>query len=272
MRTTLILFLLLAALPGLGQILNVEQNRKSADTTNFWSGELNFNLLIHNNSATTEEPVRFIGVGTGANVAYTSGHHRYLLINQLDYSAITGNAFISTGYSHFRANFLWRRPLSYELFAQAQYDIGRGLVSRYLSGGGIRYTFVKEKKVMSAVGIGAMYEQERWQVPVTEATPVPEGGEQEIITTRFLKSSNYLSLRWEINKMVDLKTIVYYQTGYDNSIDAFRNRFSADASLNVKLGTHLVFFTSFNGAYDSRPVVPIVNFVYSLNNGLKVAL
>lgn len=270
MKTSLLLLFLLATLPVFGQILNVEQNRKTADTTHFWSGELNFNLLIHNNSATTEEPVRFIGIGTGANVAYTSGHHRYLLINQLDYSAITGNAFISTGYSHFRANFLWRRPLSYELFAQAQYDIGRGLESRYLSGGGIRYTFVKEKKVMAALGIGAMYERERWQVPVEGG--VPEGAEQEVITTRFPKSSSYLSLRWEVNKMVDLNTIVYYQTGYDNSIDGFRNRFSGDASLNVKLGTHLVFFTRFNGAYDNRPVVPIVNFVYSLENGLKVAL
>ena len=270
MRTPLFLLFLLATLPGFGQILNVEQNRKSADTTHFWSGELNFNLLIHNNSATTEEPVRFVGIGTGANVAYTSGHHRYLLINQLDYSAITGNAFISTGYSHFRANFLWKRPLSYELFAQAQYDIGRGLDSRYLGGGGIRYTFVNEEKVRVALGIGAMYEQERWEVPTPEG--IPEGEEQEMITTRFLKSSNYLSLKWEINKMVDLNTIVYYQTGYDRGIEGFRNRFSGDANLNVRLGTHLVFFTSFSGAYDSRPVVPIVNFVYSLNNGLKVAL
>ncbi|WP_017733889.1 DUF481 domain-containing protein [Nafulsella turpanensis] len=272
MRTALLLLFLLAAVPGIGQILNIEQNRKATDTTHYWTGELNFNLLIHNNSATTEDPVRYIGIGTGADVAYTSVLHRYLLINQLNYSAITGNAFISTGYSHFRANLLWRQPLSYELFAQAQYDIGRGLDSRYLSGGGIRYTFVREKKVLAALGVGAMFERERWQIPATELSPLP--GEQEIgtVTTHFIKSSNYLSLRWQINKMVNLNTIVYFQTGYDQDIDAFRNRFSGNADLNVKLGTHLTFFTNFTGAYDSRPVVPIVNFVYSLNNGLKVAL
>ena len=264
MRIAFLLAFLLAALYSQAQILNVEKNRVSRDTTHYWVGELNFNLLLHNRSATTDNPVRYTALGTGADVAYVSGHHRYMLLNQLSYSAIVGNAFISTGYSHFRANFLWQRPLSYELFAQAQYDIGRGLKNRYLSGGGLRYTFVKEEKVRLAVGVGAMYEQERWQVPGTEG--------EAFIITRFLKGSNYLSGRWQVNEFVNMNAIVYYQTGYDRTIDGLRNRFSGDANLNVKLGSRLTFFTTFNGAYDSRPVVPVVNFIYSLNNGLKVSL
>lgn len=264
MRIAFLCAFLLAALHSQAQILNVEKNRTSRDTTHYWVGELNFNLLLHNRSASPDNPVRYTSLGTGADVAYVSGHHRYMLLNQLSYSAITGNAFISTGYSHFRANFLWQRPLSYELFAQAQYDIGRGLESRYLSGGGLRYTFVKEKKIKLALGVGAMYEQERWQVPGTEG----EG----IITTRFPKSSNYLSGRWQVNEFVNMNAIVYYQTGYDRDIDSFRNRFSGDANLNVKLWGRFTFFSTFNAAYDNQPVVPVVNFIYSLNNGLKVSL
>ena len=250
------------------QILNVEKNRMSRDTSNYWVGEVNFNLLIHNRSASADNPVRYTGLGTGADVAYVSGFHRYMLINQLNYTAITGNSFISTGYSHFRANFLWRQTLSYELFAQAQYDIGRGLESRYLSGGGLRYTFVNEEKIKLAMGVGAMYERERWRVPVTEESAQAE----PFIVKNLLKGTNYLSARWQVNAFVDFNSIVYYQTGYDHDIEAFRNRFSADANLNVKLGKRLTYFTNFTAAYDNRPVVPIINFIYSLNNGLKMSL
>lgn len=264
MRIALLCAFLLAALHSQGQILNVEKNRLSRDTTHYWVGELNFNLLLHNRSASPENPVRYTALGTGADVAYVSGHHRYMLLNQLSYSAVTGNAFISTGYSHFRANFLWQQALSYELFAQAQYDIGRGLESRYLGGGGLRYNFVKEEKIKLAVGVGAMYEQERWQVPGTSG--------EAIVTTRLLKASNYLSSRWRVNEFVNVNAIVYYQTGYDDDINGFRNRFSGDANMDVKLGSRLTFFTTFNAAYDNRPVVRVVNFIYSLNNGLKVSL
>lgn len=268
MRFLFIIITLLCAQTALGQILNVEKNRMSRDTTHYWIGEVNFNLLIHNRSATMDNPVRYTGLGTGADVAYVSGYHRYMLINQLNYTAITGNSFISTGYSHFRANFLWRQTLSYELFGQAQYDIGRGLENRYLSGGGLRYTFVNEKKIKFALGVGAMYERERWKVPVTEELDTAE----PFIITNFLKGTNYVSAHWQVNPFVNFNSIVYYQTGYDRDIEAFRNRFSADANLNVKLGSRLTYFTNFTGAYDSRPVVPIINFIYSLNNGLKMSL
>lgn len=268
MRLLITIALLLTTLPAWSQILNVEKNRNTRDTSYYWVGDLNFNLLIHNRSASADNPVRFTGLGTGADVAYISGFHRYMLINQLNYTAITGNSFISTGYSHFRANFLWRQTLSYELFGQAQYDIGRGLESRYLSGGGLRYTFVNEEKVRLAVGVGAMYERERWRVPVSEESAVAE----PYLITYFLKGTNYLSGRWQVNEYVDFNSIVYYQTGYDRKIKGLRNRFSIDANLNARLGRRLTFFTNFTAAYDSRPVVPIVNFIYSLNNGIKMSL
>ena len=267
MRLNFLLILLLAALPAWSQILNVEKSRITRDTTHYWVGEMNFNLLLHNRSATRENPVRYTGIGIGADVAYVSGLHRYMLINQLNYSSFTGNPFISTGYSHFRVNFLWKKKLSYELFTQYQYDLGRGLKKRVLGGGGIRYTFVEEEKIRVAMGVGAMYEHERWEVPQSERS---QEGVEEFIHTNFLKSTNYLSARWQVNAFVNINSIVYFQTGYDRTLEGFRNRFSTDTNLNVKLTRRLAFFANFFAAYDSRPVVPIINFIYSLNNGIKV--
>lgn len=263
MRGILLVLLLFAALPGFSQILNVEKNRLRRDTTHYWIGEVNFNLLLHNRTATTENPVRFTGIGSGADVAYVNSLHRYMLMNQLNYTAVTGNAFVSTGYSHFRTNFYWRNTISYEVFTQYQYDLGRGLKNRFLSGGTLRYTFVEEEKIQLAFGLGAMYEHERWEVPRTN-TP-------QFINTDFIKSTNYLSARWQINEFVAINSIVYFQTTYDKAISGFRNRFSTDSNLNVKLTSKLSFFATFNAQYDGRPVVLIVPFVYSLNNGLKMA-
>lgn len=263
MKGILLFLLLFAALPAWSQILNVEKNRLKKDTSNYWLGEVNFNLLVHNRTATTENPVRFTGIGSGADVAYVSKLHRYMLMNQLNYTAITGNAFVSTGYSHFRVNLLWENAFSYELFAQAQYDLGRGLKNRFLGGGALRYNFVEEEKIQLAVGLGAMYEHERWEVPRQDI--------EQFVTTNFLKSTNYVSARWQINEFVGFNSIVYFQTTYDKSIRGLRNRFSTDNNLNVKLTKRLTFFAVFNAQYDSRPVVPIVNFIYSLNNGLKIA-
>ena len=243
------------------QILNIERNRLKRDTTRYWTGQADVNLLLHNRSAKPENPVRYTSFSTNVDLAYTSLQHRYILINQVSYSALTGNAFLRTGYSHFRANLNWRQILSEELFAQGQYDIGRGLKERYLAGGGLRYRLVEDEKATLALGIGLMYEQERWEYP----------GEEREVTVRMPKNSNYLGLRWQINCMVHLNTIVYYQHGYDNQFDKWRHRLSSDFNMAATISKRIRFTTSFNASYDPRPVVPVVNWVYSLQNGIRFA-
>lgn len=258
----LLLLLLLLSQTAFSQILNIERNRLKRDTTQYWTGQVDFNLLMHNRSARVNEPVRFTSLSTNADLAYTSVLHRYTLINQLSYSALTGNAFLRTGYSHFRTNFNWRKILSQELFAQGQYDIGRGLRERYLAGGGLRYRLLDDEKATLTFGLGIMYEQERWTYP---------GEENREITLRIPKNSNYLSLRWQINEMVYLNTIMYYQHGYDRQFDLWRHRFSADFNTAATISKRIRFTTSVNASYDPRPVVPVVNWVYSLQNGIRFA-
>ena len=259
MRLIFTLCLLLLGHAASSQILNIERNRLNKDTTRYWTGQLDLNLLLHNRSAKPENPVRYTSFSTNADVAYTSVQHRYLLINQLSYSALTGNAFLRTGYSHFRANLHWRQQLSEELFAQAQYDIGRGLRERYLAGGGLRLKLAEDKKATLALGVGLIYEQERWQIP----------GEEREITLRMPKNSNYLSLRWQINPLVYFNSIVYYQHGYDNQFDMWRHRLSTDVNMAATLSKRIRFTTTFAASYDPRPVVPVVNWVYSLQNGIR---
>lgn len=262
MRFLLIPALLLLSQYAFSQILNIERNRLGRDTARYWTGQIDLNLLLHNRSAQPDAPVRYTSLSTSADVAYTSLQHRYFLINQLSYSALTGNAFLRTGYSHFRTNFNWRQKLSQEVFAQAQYDIGRGLRERYLAGGGLRYKLSESKKATVALGAGLMYEQERWAYPEEEDLQV---------TVRMPKNSNYLSLRWQVNPMVQLNSIAYYQHGYDHQFDTWRHRLSSDLNIAATLTNRIRFTTSLSASYDPTPVVPIVNWVYSLQNGIRFA-
>ena len=262
MRPLLIFLCLLLSHAAFSQILNIERNRLNRDTARYWTGQIDLNMLLHNRSAQPEAPVRYTSLSTNADVAYTSLRHRYFLVNQLSYSALTGNAFLRTGYSHFRTNFNWRQKLSQEVFAQAQYDIGRGLRERYLGGGGLRYKLSESEKATVALGVGLMYEQERWAYP---------NEEDRQVTVRMPKNTNYLSLRWQLNTMVHLNTIAYYQHGYDKQFGIWRHRLSGDFNIAATLSNRIRFTTSLTASYDPTPVVPIVNWVYSLQNGIRFA-
>ncbi len=61
----------------------------------------------------------------------------------------------------------------------------------------------------------------------------------------------------------------YYQGGYDQEEELFRNRMSGDAVITVKLTDQLAFNTSFSAQYEDKPIIAINNWVYSLTNGFK---
>lgn len=257
-----LLFFGLAILPLLGtaQILNIEDVRTRRDTTKAWAGSLGVDFTLNNRSATPANPVQFINIATRANLARFGKEHAIWLINVLNYSAITGNAFIRTGYSHLRFTYGLEKKLGFEVFGQGQYDLGRGLKARWLGGIGGRYNLVRDQKVALHAGVGLMYEWENWQHPV-------EGNE---VSLGYLKSTNYLSLQWRIKDVALFHITNYYQVGYDKPLRLWRHRLSLDAALSIKLTEKLVFRTALDAGYESAPIVPIFKTVYTLTNGLEL--
>ncbi|MFW5700814.1 MAG: hypothetical protein ACOCWM_03910 [Cyclobacteriaceae bacterium] len=71
------------------------------------------------------------------------------------------------------------------------------------------------------------------------------------------------------NDNVSWGSTLYFQTGYDDGIDAWRHRISLDTSLNFAITETLTFAVSFSGAYENEPVVPILKYIYFLQNGIK---
>lgn len=241
------------------QILNVEKSRIKEDSSNYFVGNIGFSFSLYNRDAGEDEPNSFIGLSGNSNLAYISEKHSYILINYINYTAVQKEALVQTGYAHFRTNFFRKARISNEVFAQYQYDLARGLESRWLAGTGLRINFVKSENTDLVFGPGIMYEYEKWESPIEN---------EPLRTAKLFKSTNYLSIRQKVNKNIEFNAISYYQTGYDKSIDNFRHRISGDVNVAVSVTNKLTLNTTFTCTFENRPIVPVTKFIYTITNGL----
>lgn len=147
-----------------------------------------------------------------------------------------------------------KQRLSYELFAQGQYDQGRNLEGRILGGGGLRLRITENL----AAGVGAMQELESWR-PFTD--------DASLIDKNLSKLSSYITGR--LSPALNMNLTAYYQTGFDPADDLWRNRISASTSVNFKLTTKLAVSLGYAIAYEDRPIIALSKTVYQWTNGLK---
>ncbi len=128
-----VLPLLVLSVSTRAQILNVEKTRIKGDSANYFVGNIGVDFNINNRTIDDQgEAGYFIGLTTNSDVGYLSQLHSFFLLSQFQYNATSNEEINSTGYGHFRANYVRKRVLSYETFAQLQYDQGRGMVVRGL--------------------------------------------------------------------------------------------------------------------------------------------
>lgn len=249
------------------QILNIERSRVDRDSAGYFTGKGGLSFSMFNRNAGKDNPNNYLQLTFNGDVAYIAEKHSYLLLNYYNYLLVNydskelRNTVASTGYSHFRVNFMRKKRLSYEAFTQVQADKARGLELRTLAGGGVRYRLLSGDDGSVYFGTGLMHEHEEWENPDME---------QQLIVSDLFKSTNYLSGKVRLNEQVSTEGIAYYQVGHDKTIDRFRNRISGDISLQVKLTNVFSFKTNFNCVYEDKPIVPVTRFVYTISNGIQV--
>lgn len=256
-----LLIFLLSGITGFGQILNIEKVRlDSLDKSNPFriSFESKFNL--YNRSGAADDQAKFVSFSNDLNAVLAPGKTSYVVLGNLAYTENNGGTILNNGYLHLRTNFNYQKTWSQEVYGQIQYDNFRGLTQRYLLGGGVRWKAIRVKKFDLILGSGPMYETEDWKIPESE----------DIEDVAFLKLSTYFIVRWDIAENVNFNTIFYYQVGYDQGIDAARNRISSTTNFNFKISKHLAFTTTISMAYEDKPIIPITRFIYGVENGLTL--
>ncbi|MDQ4139084.1 MAG: DUF481 domain-containing protein [Bacteroidota bacterium] len=255
--------------PVSAQIVNIEEGRTGADTTNDFSGKAGINFSIYNQNAGKNRPNNYLQLTLNGDITYQSRLHTYFWVNYLNYLLVNyndkeqRNTVAQQGYSHVRVNWFRARRLSYELFVQIQNDKARGLEWRTLGGGYLRYRLMpdEDKNINVFLGTGLMHEHEEWENP-----------EQfdRLQVSNLLKSTSYVSAKMKVRENLEINAITYYQVGYSRLIDRFRNRISGDISIGVNVTKVLSLKTRFNCTYEDQPIVPVTKFVYTIANGIEV--
>lgn len=246
-----------------GQILRVDKNHLESDTAGYFTFTANINFTLDNRSITPEEKLVYTRLSTKGDLLYVSENHAYILVNSVEYVSSSNATPFSTGFSHFRVNFRRQHALSFETYAQVQYDEVRRMRFRLLGGGGVRYTFIDEEGFDAHLGSGLMYEYEKWSE--TEEINSPH------IYKTIPKSSNYLGIEFLLSKHVKLDLWGLYQLGYDMEEKIYRNRYAAEVALNFIIGRRLTWINRFTYFYDAQPVIAINPAYYQVMNGLSIA-
>lgn len=233
-----------------GQIVNIEAKRGKleADTTGwFGSGDLGFDLSENGKTVFTTT--------ANLNVEYQGEKDLWLSFTNFRLVRVESEDFVNTGYQHLRYNRQLTEKITWEAFAQLQYDRRLKLTPRFLAGTGPRFQITNSEAGMLFLGVLYMYQYEE----------IDEG----LIIHRDNRLSNYLSYRWEVSDNSRLTGTVYYQPLLS---DFSTTRLSAQTTFLIDINEKLSFKTAFNLVYDRRlsdDVSDVPNAVYNLVTGLK---
>ena len=259
MRKIIFILLFFISFSSYSQILNIERYRLKGDSSKVFVAKATAGLSLYNRSAAADDPVNLFGYKWDINTMYHPGKHAYILISNFDYLRINESDFLNFGLIHGRTVFNFEKKNNIETLLQYSFDNFRGLAPRWITGGTFRTRVVENDRLTLILGLGVLYENETWEHPFTE----------EFINVDFIKSSNYISFGLSINEYVDFNMVNYYQVGYDQSIQALRNRINGNFNLNTKITRRFSFTNSFDFSYEDKPIVPITKFIFAFRSGIS---
>lgn len=214
------------------------------------------NLALNMNKG-NEEYVKYLG--DYRVDLYSNNFITYMIFN-FEYKEGNNRLITNRGFAHYRFIYNKGEIIEPELFSQLEYNDFLHLNKRFLLGGGLRFSFWDLQTVDSLhrisfeTGIGIMYEYENVTDPVL---PI----------TKYIRSSNFLSLRYNYNKTINVFLVAYYQPHIKLIADyriLTENRFSFSINKNFAV------FMALNLRYDSDPNPQLKDYDLEIANGITL--
>ncbi len=186
---------------------------------------------------------------------FIKGRYHTFVISNLKHGEQKNKKFINKGFIHLRGVRSFNKKFSGEIFGQIEYDDFIKLKRRNLGGAGLRILGIQKPDVITIhVGTGAMKEIETYTVSTA--------GKKDLI-----RSTNYLTVNFSLNKIVDLYVTGYYQVDVQSFSDY---RILFDGGLSIKLFKNLTFTTNVAYRFDNEPLPNIKTYDVNLLNGISL--
>lgn len=164
--------------------------------------------------------------------------------------------FINKGMAHARIIRSLTQHTLLESFVQKQFNESILLSDRNLVGGGVRFaSHPRNSKFNLYLGIGAMWEHERIN-----------DKESGAITTRIVRSTNYINWTGQLDERITTSATGYYQVHVRRFQDY---RILFEGSITFRLTTKLSFPLRVNFRYDNEPPIGIRKHDVEIFNGLR---
>jgi hypothetical protein len=209
--------------------------------------------------------------GGNSRLLLLSGSYRMDWVRDKYYSFIVGNYLRGTsegnlvlhrGFAHVRLQRSLARPWKIEAFAQKEFNDFIQLKDRQLGGGGLRFEWFDQDTGMAtgrpvniSIGSGLMVEHEQFS-----GQTKPD--------TRFVRSTNYIAVRFKRNPQTFLYSVGYFQAAVE---EPSAYRILVESSAGLGLSKYLTVTVSFNYRYDHRPAMGVRRYDYSISNGLTLS-
>jgi hypothetical protein len=238
------------------QILKVDKSHLTTDSSGYITGVVDAAFALNNRSSTANKENVYIGFRNHLDLVHIGEQGATILIGGINYFKIGDGPLISNGTGHLRHILRRNVDVSPELFVQIQYDESRNMVSRELLGGGLRFNPVRGENSVH-MGIGAFYEYELWN-------------NAELRIAKYLwKMNSYVGCDVRLNQSMKFNSIIYFQTGKDAAINAFRSRLSGHIELKDRVSNHFTLKLMADFHVDDRPIIPLNTFIYETYFGVQ---
>ena len=256
---TMIVFAFLISRTGLkAQIINVDKT----DTLQYSSktkfdGSLSLGLEIDKQNSVLYDGTNFIDAAIKKNKTFIifSGSNRFTYNQTQD--------LLNTGYLHIRLRNHYKARLHPESFIQFQWDNKIGFANRMVAGENIRYDLIHNNDWELIAATGLMYEKEDWNYSGVDTSK--HLSKHPNVYTNIFKSNNYIKIEGKVSNNSSLKLALFYQSQFTTF---FSPRIFSVINFIIDASKHFGIGFNFAGTYDSKPIVPITNFYYSVSNNL----
>ncbi len=230
------------------QIVNIERQRISTDTTG-WFGH------AAGNFAGSKSTKSIIAISSTTLLEYKSRSTKdlWLFITELSLIKSASVKFSNSGFGHLRYNRKLGNAVRWEIFTQIQYNSLTKINKRILFGTGPRFKLTQYEQAKFYLGIAYMYEYEELLDP--------------LVYHKDHRASSYFSFSLTPAETVSLISTIYVQPLLRDARDY---RISNESTLVLGITKKLNLNATFKYAFDSRPPEGVPFNTYSFSNGIEL--
>lgn len=235
---------LLSFMAAHSQVINVESYRIRTDTTG-WAGSGDLSLYL---AKYDETVLTFL---TNIQIQYKNDRSLFLMLTDVATVQADKDAFISSGFQHFRYNYKITDKFVWEAFVQGQYNEPLAIEYRLLAGTGPRYKLIGTDQFRLYAAALYMFEQEK-----------NTGVEDPANLSRL---DAYVSFTLSSNENYTLTSTTYYQPAFSDFNDY---RLSTALNLKTYFGKFGYMKFKYSLQDDKAPAEGVPNTTYTLMGGL----